>query len=118
METKTKNALFEYELKSTSITVSNDSAVAAVAVAGAGAGAGAVNVAVAGAVSVALQLAFPAVEKFCRASSAGPPTAVAIKFRKPDRVGRRGLSVPGGIFSRLLSYEWIQIWFVQNLAAD
>ena len=75
VETKTKNALFECELKLSSITVSNDSAVAAGA--GAGAGAvnvavtGAVNVAVTGAVSVALQLAFPAVEKFCRASSAG-----------------------------------------------
>ena len=51
--------------------------------------------------SVAHLFACPAVEKFCRASSAGPPTALAIKFRKPDRVGRRGLSEPGGIFSRL-----------------
>ena len=74
--------------------------------------------AVAVAVSVALQLAFPAVEKFCRASSTGPPTALAIKFRELDRVGRRGLSEPGGIFSRLPSYAWTQIWFVQNLAAD
>ena len=32
------------------------------------------------------------------------PTKLAIKFRKPDRVGRRGLSEPGGIFSRLLTY--------------
>ena len=104
METKTKNALFEYELKSNSITFSTDSAVAAVAVAGA--------------VSAALLFAYTAVEKFCRASSAGPPTAVAIKFRKPDRVGRRGLSEPGGIFSRLLTCAWTQIWFVQNLAAD
>ncbi len=32
------------------------------------------------------------------------PTALAIKFHKLDRVGRRGLSEPGGIFSRLLSY--------------
>ena len=63
------------------------------------------------AVSAALQLAYPAVEKFCRASSAGPPTALAIKFRKPDRVGRRGLSEPGGIFSRLLSYAipWLYL---------
>ena len=53
------------------------------------------------AVSVALVFPYPAVENFCRASSAGPPTALAIKFRKPDRVGRRGLSEPGGIFSRL-----------------
>ena len=56
------------------------------------------------AVSVAHLFACPAVENFCRASSAGPPTALAIKFREPDRVGRRGLSEPGGIFSRLLSY--------------
>ena len=46
------------------------------------------------AVSVALQLACPAVEKFSRASSAGPPTGLATKFRKSDRVGRRGLSEP------------------------
>ena len=56
------------------------------------------------AVSVALVFPYPAVENFCRASSAGPPTALAIKFREPDRVGRRGLSEPGGIFSRLPSY--------------
>ena len=41
--------------------------------------------------SVAHLFAYPAVEKFCRASSAGPSTALAIKFRKSDRVGRRGL---------------------------
>ena len=46
------------------------------------------------------------------------PTALAIKFSKSDRVGRRGLSEPGGIFSRLLTYAWTQIWFVQILAAD
>ena len=40
------------------------------------------------------------------------------KFRKPDRVGRRGLSEPGGIFSRLLTDAWTQIWFVQILAVD
>ena len=57
VETKTKNALFEYKLKSTSITVSHDSAVEAVAGAGA--------------VSVAIVFAYPAVEKFYRASSAG-----------------------------------------------
>ncbi len=34
------------------------------------------------------------------------PTALAIKFRKLDRVGRRGLSEPGGIFSRLLTYAF------------
>ena len=32
------------------------------------------------------------------------PTALAIKFRKPDRVGRRGLSEPREDFSRLLTY--------------
>jgi hypothetical protein len=32
------------------------------------------------------------------------PTALAIRFVQPDRVGRRGLSEPGGIFSRLLTY--------------
>ncbi len=62
--------------------------------------------------------ACPAVEKFCRASSAGPPTALAIKFRQSDRVGHRGLSEPGGIFSRLLTYAWAQKWFVQNFAAE
>ena len=34
------------------------------------------------------------------------PTALAIKFRKLDRVGRRGLFEPGGIFSRLLTYAF------------
>ena len=34
------------------------------------------------------------------------PTALAIKFRKSDRVGRRGLSEPGGIFSRLITYAF------------
>ena len=43
------------------------------------------------------------------------PTALAIKFRKPDRVGRRGLSEPREDFSRLLTYEWTQKWFVQIL---
>ena len=62
------------------------------------------------AVSVALMFAYPAVEKFCRASSAGPPTALAIKFRELDRVGRRGLSEPGGIFSRLntFGFPWLE----------
>ena len=46
------------------------------------------------------------------------PTALAIKFRKPDRVGRRGLSEPREDFSRLLTYAWTQKWFVQILAAD
>ena len=34
------------------------------------------------------------------------PTELVIKFRKSDRVGRRGLSEPGGIFSRLLTYAF------------
>ncbi len=56
--------------------------------------------------SVVLPFAYPAVEKFCRASSAGSPTALVKKFCKSDRVGRRGLSEPGGIFSRLLTYAF------------
>ena len=51
--------------------------------------------------SVALQLARPAVEKFCRASSAGGRLNLRSNIEQPDRVGRRGLSEPGGIFSRL-----------------
>ena len=34
------------------------------------------------------------------------PTALAIKFRKPDRVGRRGLSEPREDFSRLPTYSF------------
>ncbi|MEY4786448.1 MAG: hypothetical protein RL692_342 [Planctomycetota bacterium] len=34
------------------------------------------------------------------------PTALAVKFRKPDRVGRRGLSEPREDFSRLLTYPF------------
>ena len=41
------------------------------------------------------------------------PTELAIKFRKPDRVGRRGLSEPREDFSRLPTYAWTQKWFVQ-----
>ena len=41
------------------------------------------------------------------------PTALAIKFRKSDRVGRRGLSEPREDFSRLNTYAWARIWFVQ-----
>ena len=41
------------------------------------------------------------VGKFSLASSAGPPTALVIKFSKSDRVGRRGLSEPRDDFSRL-----------------
>ena len=44
------------------------------------------------------------VGKFSRASSAGPPTSLVIKFRKSDRVGRRGLSEPREDFSRLNTY--------------
>ena len=46
------------------------------------------------------------------------PTALAIKFRKLDRVGRRGLFEPREDFSRLTTYAWTQILFVQILAAD
>ena len=37
------------------------------------------------------------------------PTALAIKFQKPDRVGRRGLSEPREDFSRLLTdaFPWL-----------
>jgi len=40
------------------------------------------------------------------------PTALAIKFRKSDRVGRRGLSEPREDFSRLLTYVifWQYPW--------
>ena len=65
------------------------------------------TVAVYVAVSVEHPLACPAVEKFCRASSAGGRLNLQIKFRKPDRVGRRGLFEPGGIFSRLHTYASI-----------
>jgi hypothetical protein len=41
------------------------------------------------------------------------PTALVIKFRKPDRVGRRGLSEPREDFSRLPTNAWTQKWFVQ-----
>jgi hypothetical protein len=34
------------------------------------------------------------------------PTALAIKFRKSDRVGRRGLPEPREDFSQLLTYEF------------
>ena len=80
----------------------------------------AVFVAVSTAVSMALQLACPAVEKFCRASSAGGRRNLQPNFVHPDRVGRRGLSEPGGIFSRLLThaipwlyprlYPWLHPW--------
>ena len=54
----------------------------------------------------------------CCSTHSEPWSALAIKFSKPDRVGRRGLSEPGGIFSRLLTYAWTQKWFVQILATD
>ena len=48
--------------------------------------------------SVANLLACPAVEKFCRASSAGGRLNLRSNIEQPDRVGRRGLSEPGGIY--------------------
>ena len=51
-------------------------------------------------------LACPAVGKFSRASSAGGRRRLQKKFSNADRVGRRGLSEPGGIFSRLLTYAF------------
>ncbi len=38
------------------------------------------------------------------------PTALAIKFRTSDRVGRRGLSEPRENFSRLLTYAFPRLW--------
>jgi len=40
------------------------------------------------------------------------PTALVIKLRKPDRVGRRGLSEPREDFSRLNTYvfPWLCLW--------
>ena len=38
------------------------------------------------------------------------PTALVNKFVLLDRVGRRGLSEPGGIFSRLLSYAYPRLF--------
>ena len=117
--------------------------------------------------SVANLFAYLAVEKFCRASSAGPrlshslllemgnqcrkttlvahfrgstlqclrtsvcvtsrwkvlsgefrrrPTALAIKLRKSDRVGRRGLSEPREDFSRLRTYTFPRLcpWLFQH----
>ena len=45
------------------------------------------------------------------------PTALAIKFRKPDRVGRRGLSEPREDFSRLNTYAflWLYSWLFPRL---
>ena len=42
------------------------------------------------------------------------PTELAIKFRKSDRVGRRGLSEPREDFSRLLTYvfPWLCLWLL------
>jgi hypothetical protein len=54
--------------------------------------------------SVAHLFACPAVGKFSRASSAGGRLHLQTKFRKPDRVGRRGLFEPREDFSRLNTY--------------
>ena len=45
------------------------------------------------------------------------PTALVIKFRKPDRVGRRGLSEPREDFSRLITYAflWLYSWLFPRL---
>ena len=58
------------------------------------------------AVSVALQLACPGGWKVLSGEFRRRPTALAIKFRKPDRVGRRGLSEPREDFSRLPTYAF------------
>ncbi len=63
--------------------------------------------------SVALPFAYPAVEKFSRASSAGGRLDLQINFLKSDRVGRRGLSEPREDFSQLFTdaiprlFPWI-----------
>ncbi len=57
-----------------------------------------------GSLSVALALAYPAVGKFSRASSAGGRLNLRSSIEQPDRVGRRGLSEPREDFSRLLTY--------------
>ena len=56
--------------------------------------------------SVANLFASPAVGKFSRASSAGGRLHLQTKFRKPDRVGRRGLFEPREDFSRLNTYAF------------
>ena len=45
------------------------------------------------------------------------PTALAIKFRKSDLVGRRGLSEPREDFSRLPThaFPWLYPWLYQSL---
>ena len=45
------------------------------------------------------------------------PTSLAIKSRKPDRVGRRGLSEPREDFSRLNTYVflWLCLWLFPSL---
>ena len=53
---------------------------------------------------VAHSFAYPAAGKFSRASSAGGRLNLRSNIEQPDRVGRRGLSEPGGIFSRLNTY--------------
>ena len=55
-------------------------------------------------------LADPAVEKFCRASSAGGRLNLRSNIEQSDRVGRRGLSEPGGIFSRLITYAFPRLF--------
>ena len=68
--------------------------------------------------SVAHLFACPAVEKFCRASSAGGRLHLQSNSVQLDRVGRRGLSEPGGIFSRLLTYAfpWLYPWLSPRLS--
>ena len=62
--------------------------------------------------SVVHLFACPAVEKFCRASSAGGRRHLQLKFRKSERVGRRGLSEPREDFSRLITYAFP--WLCQS----
>ena len=46
------------------------------------------------------------------------PTALAIKFRKPDRVGRRGLSEPREDFSRLTTNAFLWVDSVAVFVTD
>ena len=66
----------------------------------------------------ATRCAYPAVEKFCRASSAGGRRHLQTKFVQPDRVGRRGLSEPGGIFSRLTTNAFLWLDSVAVFVTD
>ena len=58
----------------------------------------------------AKRCASPAVGKSSRASSAGDRLNLQQNFRKPDRVGRRGLFEPREDFSRLITYAFPRLF--------